>query len=151
MKGPHAIWATVITDASYNDKNGSAGWAAWIRIDGAKDPIKHYSSFSVPVTSSSDAEKMAAINGIWIAKKHGANAFLIQTDCMAVVHLVKGVTKKRTPVAQWNSWISEAGLTGFPIIARHVKGHSKAKDARSYVNRWCDKMANNARRGTQCS
>ena len=34
----------------------------------------------------------AAINGVFIATKEGATEVLVQTDCLAVVHLFEGVT-----------------------------------------------------------
>jgi len=142
----HMIWATVITDASYSDQDNKAGWAAWINIDGLSYPIKKYGSFSSDVNTSTDAEIKAALNGMWIARKYGADAILLQTDCMAVVHLIAGFTKKPNLVSDWNRKIEAAGLLGVPIRAKHVKGHTQTKDARSYVNRWCDTHANKARR-----
>lgn len=141
-------YATVITDASFDDRDKSAGWAAWIRIDGHDQPIKRYGSFKDDVDSSTDAEKKAALNGIAIAKSFGADQVLLQTDCMAVVHLLTGFTKKPSVISAWNCWIERAGLIGYPIRAKHVKGHTRTKDARSYVNRWCDEMANKARRAS---
>lgn len=140
-------WATVITDASFNNKDMSSGWAAWVRVDDLDHPIKHYSSFSkLKPKTSTEAEKMAAINGVWIANKYGADAVLIQSDCMAVIHMLNGTTRKRKLISQWNCWIEAAGVSDIRMIAKHVKGHTRTKDARSHVNRWCDKMANKARK-----
>ena len=141
-------WATVITDASYSDRDNNAGWAAWVNIDGLAYPIKKYGSFSSDVNNSTEAEIKAALNGMWIAKKYGADAILLQTDCMAVVHLITGFTKKAKLISEWNCKIEKAGLLGIQIRSRHVKGHTKTKDARSHVNRWCDKHANKARKAT---
>jgi ribonuclease HI len=138
-------WATVITDASYSDRDNKAGWAAWINIDGMSYPIKKYGSFSSEVNTSTDAEIKAALNGMWIARKYGADAILLQTDCMAVIHLVTGFTKKPKLVSDWNCKIEAAGLLGVKIRAKHVKGHTNTKNARSHVNRWCDTYANKAR------
>ena len=140
------IWATIITDASFCHKTGNAGWAAWIRIDGIDGPIRRYGSFKEKIKTSTEAEKLAAANGLFIAQKMGATGFLIQTDCMAVVHLVKGFTKKKHLNDDWAKIMLTCGVLGKPIYAKHVKGHSKTKDARSYANRWCDKMANDARK-----
>jgi ribonuclease HI len=142
------IWATVITDASFDDRTGKAGWAAWIRIDGVAEPIKAYGAFKGKVKTSTDAEKMAAANGLFIAQKHGADAFLVQSDCMSVIHLIEGITKARSVKDDWSKKMMAAGVWGKIIKARHVKGHSKTKDSRSYVNRWCDEMANKARKST---
>lgn len=140
------VWATVITDASFCDKTKKAGWACWIRIDGIDHPIKRYGSFKEKVRKSTDAEQMAAVNGIFIAMKHGANAFLLQSDCMMVVHLIDGTTKSRDVIDAWNRKIARAGVLGMPIRAKHVRGHTRTRDARSYVNRWCDEKANIARK-----
>ena len=139
-------WATVITDASFSDRDNKAGWAAWINIDGISYPIKKYGSFSSKVETSVDAEIKAALNGMWIARRYGADAILLQTDCMAVIHLITGITKKTNLISDWNCKIEAAGLLGVTIRAKHVKGHTKTKDARSYVNRWCDSHANKARK-----
>ena len=140
------IWATIITDASFCDKTKKAGWACWIRIDGISEPIKRYGAFKGKVKTSTDAEKMAAANGLFIAKHHGADAFLLQSDCMLVIHLINGFTKSKGEVDGWSRMTAKSGVLGSLIKAKHVKGHTKTKDARSYVNRWCDDMANKARK-----
>ncbi|KHQ51138.1 reverse transcriptase-like protein [Mameliella alba] len=139
--------ATVITDASFCDRTKAAGWAAWVRIDGMAEPIKRYGSFSDAVSTSSEAEKKAALNGIWIAAQYGATEILLQSDCLAVVHLIDGTTKKRAPLDQWHRWCASIGILGLDLKSRHVRGHTSKKDARSHVNRWCDKHANKARMG----
>lgn len=139
-------WATVITDASYCDKTKKAGWAAWIRVDGIAHPIKKYASFKGKIGSSTIAEKKAAINGIWLAKKYGADAVLLQSDCLAVVHVIDKTTKKRNVLDEWNRWMENAGVLDVLVNSSHVKGHSTTQDARSYVNRWCDRHSNKARK-----
>jgi ribonuclease HI len=140
------ISATVITDASYDHATKEAGWAAWVKVDGISRPIKHYSSFLVPVANSTQSEKLAAINGIWMAARHGAMRVLVQSDCTAVIHLIDGTTKKTSPLEEWAQWLADAGVQDVKLYARHVRGHTKTNDARSHVNRWCDKMAKKARR-----
>ena len=140
------IWATVITDASFCPKSKKAGWAAWIKIDGIAGPIKRYGSFKEKVKTSTEAEKLAAANGLFIAHRMGATGFLLQTDCMSVIHLVDGVTKKQRLKDDWKRIMATCGILGKPLRARHVNGHTSTKDARSHVNRWCDKMANKARK-----
>ena len=141
-----SIWATVITDASFCHRSKKAGWAAWIRIDGVERPIKRYGSFKMKVKTSTEAEKLAAANGLFIARKMGATGFLLQTDCMAVIHLVTGFTKKQHLNDEWSRIMATCGMLGKPLHAKHVKGHTSTGDARSYVNRWCDEMANKARK-----
>jgi ribonuclease HI len=140
-------WATVITDASFCHITKKAGWAAWIRVDGLREPIKAYGSFKRKVSTSINAEKMAAINGVYLAVKHGADAVLLQSDCLSVVHLIDGTTKKQSLKTEWDGLLRQAGVSGVLLSAKHVRGHTKIDDARSYVNRWCDTHANIARKG----
>ncbi|QDP54006.1 MAG: putative ribonuclease H [Prokaryotic dsDNA virus sp.] len=138
--------ATVITDASFCPRTKAAGWAAWIRIDGMDTPIKKYAEFKTPVRTAMQAEMLAAINGIWLAKQHGATTILLQTDCLAVVHMVEGRTKKQHLKDGFTRAAASAGILGLNYTARHVRGHTDVADARSYVNRWCDGRAKAAMR-----
>lgn len=138
--------ATVITDASFCHRSKAAGWAAWIRIDGIDDPIKKYAEFKRPVRSAQEAEMLAAINGIWLAKQYGATQVLVQTDCLAVVHMLEGMTKKPHLKDDFTRRAASAGILGMRFSGRHVRGHTDTQDARSYVNRWCDTKAKTAMR-----
>lgn len=133
--------ATVITDASFCPRTKAAGWAAWVRVDGRKEPIRRYGAFKNPVSSSLDAEMLAAINGVFIATKEGATEVLIQTDCLAVVHMFEGVTVQRSIKDAFTRAKARAGVLGTRISARHVRGHTSDKAPRSWVNRWCDEHA----------
>lgn len=133
--------ATVITDASFCHRSKAAGWAAWIRIDGFDGPIKKYAEFKRPVKTAQQAEMLAAINGIWLAKQHGATTVIVQTDCLAVVHMLEGLTKKEHLRDEFTRSAAMAGILGMRFSGRHVKGHTDVADARSYVNRWCDGKA----------
>jgi len=140
------IFATVITDASHCGETNAAGWAAYIRIDGQKAPVKMYAPFKKPLTTSMEAELLAAINGMCLAKFHGAEQILLQTDCLAVVSLINGQTRKRRLRNKFFAACDLAKLDPTEVRARHVKGHTRVQDARSYVNRWCDKNARAAMR-----
>lgn len=133
--------ATVITDASWCQYTGAGGWAGWIRCDGNSGPIKAHGILKAPVTSSTLAEVMAAANGVWVAASQGATAILIQSDCMAVIHLVQKQTKNPQLLAVWKRLVEFPELAGCVISARHVKGHAPIKDARGWVNHWCDSHA----------
>lgn len=136
--------ATVITDASFCPRTKASGWAAWVRIDGMNGPIKKYGEFKSPVRSAQQAELLAAINGIWLAKEHGATAVLLQTDCLAVVHMIEGQTKKQHLKDSFTRAAAAAGVLNLGLSARHVRGHTTIADARSHVNRWCDDKAKRA-------
>ena len=133
--------ATVITDASFCPKTKAAGWAAWVRVDGISEPIKRYGAFKEPVTSARDAEMLAAINGVFIAAKVGAMQVLVQTDCLAVVHMFEGVTVQQAIKDAFTRAQAKAGILGLKVSAKHVKGHSNDPAPRSWVNRWCDEQA----------
>lgn len=139
-------FATVITDASFCPRTKSAAWAAWVRCDGVDHAIKAAGGLR-RAEKSDEAEKQASLNGIVVAKKFGATRVLLQTDCMATVHLIQGVTKNASIIKAWNDLLRQAGLEGFPIYVRHVKAHSGVDDPRSFANEWCDKVANKVRRG----
>lgn len=143
--------ATIITDASFCHRTKAAGWAAWVRIDGRPDPIKKYAEFRQPVESAQEAEMLAAINGLWLAAQHGATVALVQTDCLAVVHMLDGKTKRKDLIHKFNRAVGRAGVAHVQFSGRHVKGHTSTDDARSYVNRWCDNRAKTAMNGQRKS
>lgn len=140
------VWATVITDASFDYTTKRGGWAAWIKIDGRSQPIKMYGAFKSNIQSSSDAERAAAVNGVWIAARHGAECIFLQSDCMDVINLANRKAKKQRSKKTWEKMLSDAGLLETKIRAKHVRGHTNKQDPRSYCNRWCDSMANKARK-----
>lgn len=133
--------ATVITDASFCPRTKAAGWAAWVRVDGRREPIKRYGAFKQPVLTSRDAEMLAAINGVFIAAKEGATRVLVQTDCLAVVHMFEGVTVQKSIKDAFTRAQAQAGIFGLRVSAKHVKGHTADPASRSWVNRWCDEQA----------
>lgn len=128
--------ATVITDASFCGKTKAGGWAAWIAYDkGAKG--RHGGMFRSRPSNSGIAELHAALNGIWIAYQNGARDILVQTDCMSIVHAVKGV-------GGYAKHFRDARMKHFPqavVRAKHVRGHTDKDDARSWCNRWADEHA----------
>ena len=128
--------ATVITDASFCQQTKAGGWAAWIAFDGgAKE--QHSGVFRSRPQNSGFAELQAALNGIWFAYRRGSREILVQTDCLAVVHAAKHT-------GAYAEAFRKARVEHFPdavINAKHVKGHTKTADARSWCNRWCDREA----------
>lgn len=129
--------ATVIADASFCSTTKAAGWAVWVAYDGgAKE--KRSGVFRDRPPNSGIAELQAALNGIWLAYQHGARDILIQTDCESVVHAIKGANNAYG--ALWR----DARDKYFPqavIRARHVRGHTRVQDSRSWCNRWADAEA----------
>ena len=136
--------ATVITDASFCGETRAAGWAAWIRLDGFPEAVKRYGEFHRPMRNSEEAEMLAVVNGVWIASRLGAERVLVQTDCLAVVRAINGRVKNQKTRGDLTRALATAGVLGLSLRGRHVKGHTAVDDARSYVNRWCDKHAKKA-------
>ena len=60
-------FATIITDASFNQYDKSAGWAAWITCGGER--LKKYGEFKSQIESPFEAEVYAIINGFYLALK----------------------------------------------------------------------------------
>jgi ribonuclease HI len=97
--------------------------------------------------NSTDAEFKAVLIGIWYAYMHGARDILVQTDCLAVVEILRGDSNNGQ--AKYRAQLADARAAHFPecsLRSRHVKGHTTVADARSYVNRWCDNRAGIAMR-----
>lgn len=128
--------ATVICDASFCSRTKAGGWAAWIAYDGGTKG-RHSGKFRSRPSNSGTAELQAVLNGIWIAYQNGARDILVQTDCMAIVHAVKGGSV-------YGKIFVAAKRDHFPLAAvraKHVRGHTDVADSRSWCNRWADKEA----------
>lgn len=132
------VRATVITDASFDHRTRTGGWAAWIRIDGVPGPVRRSGILRELAADSSEAEMRASAIGIFIAAQFGATQILVQTDCMTVVHAIKG---KGSRVKAWHEMLAVLPYENLKLQARHVKGHTANPAARSWVNRWCDENA----------
>lgn len=139
-------WATVITDASWCPTTRAAGWAAYIRIDHEDERIKRHGFMKSPPESSSEAELQAAINGIYVAHKYGAEAVLLQSDCMSVIQMIEG-DRDHFRYKTFMAILGNHGVSLKSIRAKHVKGHTDGADARHWGNNWCDE---HARKRMQC-
>lgn len=141
------IWATVICDASFSPfrKDGAGGgiggWAAWIRIDNVLEAIKGHGVLKGPVLNSTHAEVYAALNGIWLARKHGAEGVLVRSDCMAVIHLISGEARPGTLRNIWRDALERRDMRGVQLKGEHVKGHGVIKCRATWVNDWADRTA----------
>lgn len=134
--------ATVLTDASHCPHYDVGGFGAYIRVDGIKDAIRQSGPLVGPIGSSTFAEVRAALNGIWYAYQHGATHILLQTDCMTLIHLNNGQCKSARLVEMWQTAFDRPDMPELANIStRHVKGHGVIKDARTWVNAWCDEVA----------
>lgn len=73
------------------------------------------------------AELWGLLNSLHLVNKmvHPKSIVLLQCDCIGALEdpVLKQVRAN--------------------LVTRHVKGHTSTKDARSWVNRWCDRRARN--------
>lgn len=132
--------ATILTDASFCPRTGAAGFGYWIASDrgkkGGGGPILH------PCENSGDAEAMAIVNTLFIARKHGlvehGDEVLIQSDS---TEAIAGLKKARWP--KIHKEFVTLCLT-LDVRFKHVKGHTNRethKQARYGANRACDQRA----------
>ena len=134
--------ATVITDASHCPHYDVGGFGAYVRIDGISDALKFSGPLKGPIGSSTFAEVRAALIGIWYAYRNGGTHILLQTDCMTLIHLRREQCKSASLVELWRSAFDRPDMPDLSTVsARHVKGHGVIKDARTWVNAWCDDVA----------
>lgn len=131
--------ATVIADASHCGHSHVGGWAAWVRVDNFRIPIKGYGTIKGTPPTPTVAEMYAALNGVWLATQYGATDILLRTDCLAVVNLVHGTIKSKKLLHEWRTATKGATwLAGITLDARHVPGHVKVTSAATFVQDWCD-------------
>lgn len=137
--GINTVRATVITDASFCPNTKSGGWAAWVKGDGGI-VVKRSGALRL-CENSTHAEVAAAANGCWLAAASGARELLLQSDCMAVIHILRGACKAPLLLETWRLLMAMPVMQGVVVTGRHVKGHGRVKDARTWVNDWCDREA----------
>lgn len=149
------IFATVISDASRCPKTGASGWATWVACNGERRCESGPIPF--PTKSIDDAEAYALARGITLAvEDFHAVRLLLQSDSTGALRRfgLRG-GRKHSRFQQASEFISAFRRAKWPapdhmhgvlIMCKHVKGHTRTDDARSAVNRWCDKMAGKAMR-----
>ena len=144
------IKATVISDASHCPRLKVGGWAAWVRVDNFRIPIKGYGVIKGNPSDATVAEIYAALNGVWLATQYGAQDILLQTDCLAVVNLVKMTAKSERIIRIWREAIDHAWYRKVKNLdARHVPGHREIHNAATFVQDWCDQHAGKAMRAAR--
>ena len=91
--------ATIIADASVNERLRIGGWATWIKVDGIEAAMAS-GVFRVEVDNSFEAEAMAIANAITAAARNdmldGVQRLMIQSDSLQVLIVlakhIKGAT-----------------------------------------------------------
>lgn len=138
---------TINTDASFHPDYKVGGYAFYIVCDLFK--IQKAGMFKVAPKNASEAELMCIANALQtlLNTKNLPSTRLIVINSDALYSFSKIGLKKQGVgkiVAQLLREVrfkmkNKAWLPKFDI--RHVKAHVEIKDARSWVNDWCDKEA----------
>lgn len=145
---------TINTDASFKD--GFGGYAFWIVCDAGK--IQKAGMIKNKANTSTDAETMCIANAIHTLKHSrfsGVTKVIINTDSKESINLLTG--KSRCKAANPLFKVVEECMFNMMELClklglsirevdkliefRWVKAHNGKKDARSFVNDWCDKEA----------
>jgi ribonuclease HI len=140
---------TINTDASFHSEKKVGGYAFYIVCDLFK--IQKGGKFKVSPKSSMDAEMMCMANALHtlFSQKElpTAKLIVINSDCLFSFEKI-GLKKQNEigrKVAQTLRLVRKrmASYGGiYPAYEfRHVKAHSGVKNARSWVNEWCDTEA----------
>lgn len=137
---------TINTDASfYPDNGGIAAWACWIKS--SHYLIKESGLFpDGTAPNSSVAEVLAVEQALLMLDRLIAEEPFLQdqkilvffnTDSLFTVQALNGNVRK----VRYRDTIERvrAMANRYQINPRHVKGHSRGEDARSWVNNWCDR------------
>lgn len=155
---------TIFTDASFDDRDYSAGGAFWAKgpneIPGSPS-IKKEGYFGIfDATCSGTAEALATLKGIHflledpefhsVFSRGRETLLIVVVDCMAVKHLMdcRSTALTRNPVVQdlFASFRDARETMGFNYKVNHVPAHRSDGTPRTWVNNWCDIHAKKARR-----
>lgn len=147
------MFATLITDASHSGWIGT--WAAWT----VSDNQRHTKSgiLKGPIRDSNEAELKAIANGLALTQSRfpEVKRILIQSDSLHALWVISGRITPVNPAEIETKKLICKRFSGIRLLTKHVKGHTRCKDARSFVNRWCDKecrrLLNIARSEARCA
>lgn len=133
---------TINTDASFWHHQQKGSWAFWAVCN--KFKITKSGVFRGKVKNSSEAELKCMINAVFCVLKAdvGITKVIINTDSQICM---KAIARNNPNSSLYKCVTMFRNMTkGVAIEMRHVKAHSGVKDARSYVNEWCDTHAKKA-------
>lgn len=142
-----AVRATIIADASFCPDEQVAGYGYWIASPRGKHGGGGVCVHGGRVQTSTVAEMMAVCNAIWHAINRGLirhhDSVLLQTDCTGAIQAFEGsrgfLSKQESDAVNYISSVESKYEISFTY--RHVKGHTRNRDARSVTNAICDKKA----------
>lgn len=141
---------TINTDASYDSDTDLGAFAFHIVSDNFC--FKKTGIFKAEITGSVAAEMMAIANALAFLSKQPnlpiAKFIVINCDCLPAIAKIRdnsGKYKYLSSIIRKQLFILAkltSGKKHSPSVKiRHVKAHNGKKDARSWVNNWCDKEA----------
>ena len=138
---------TINTDASFHSGLKYGAFAFWAICDDFK--ITKSGVFRSKCIDSNDAEARCIINALRVVvlAHKGITRIIVNTDSLNAIALItndkihldryigKGRSRWKHILKAYHETIKGRSLK---IEFRHVRAHSGVKDARSYVNEWCD-------------
>jgi len=134
---PEAV--TVNTDASYDPIAKTGGYAFWIKSD--TFTLKDSGGFKGTITDSNEAEIKALVNALhYLEQKSRKDFSILVINCDNAV--ARDIVNKRkvSPRFVEEGSILLTQLSRFKMsYAKAIKGHQSCKDARHWVNNWCDR------------
>ena len=144
------VRVTIIADASHCTKTKAAGYGFWA----VSERGKHGGggSMASPVDTSSAAELLAIVNGLFFGKLKGildaGDHVLLQTDCQRAIDVLEGriQTMTKDERAGRKRFYELKREYACRVSFRHVKGHTSRTEARYITNNLCDKRAKNGMR-----
>lgn len=142
-KGWDVFCITINTDASYMHHTKKGGFAYWIVLD--KDrKITNSGPIKYEINDALDAEIAAIGNAIAhllsLDDLPSVKLLVFNIDCVPAYHQIVSAGNPRPIAKQVRSLLGKlkARVRPHKTNWKHVKAHTKEKDARSYVNNWCD-------------
>lgn len=143
---------TINTDASFSNRHKRGTFAFWINSN--RFVIQKTGILRKKCSRPEIAEFRCIINAIHTLGKQntiGLKKIIINTDCLNVIHLIKkdkeAIRKYQLQsfgsmlVFRFEEVLRSHKLHKAILDLRHVRSHTGADDARSYVNEWCDTEA----------
>jgi len=135
---------TVFTDASFCHRTLAAGYAIWMKTDGAT--FRHAAPFKVAINTPTQAETAALANGIiWAATKFNLTSkdyLVAASDCKDAIRRIEAVCKFKKSTKEYVERVYKEKLQrGFKLSLRHVPAHRGYGTKRTAVNEWCDVSA----------
>jgi ribonuclease HI len=141
--------ATINTDASFSRRNKRGTYAFWSVFNGGT--IKRSGILRGKVSDSTEAEIKCILNALYktLYDEAEITRVIVNTDSMHAIYILEGdqerISKHRIKDREYLRYRFNKIKKEFPCVVnysfRHVKAHSGIKDARSYVNDWCDAQA----------